>query len=101
MRAPQSVTTTSTIGRSVRHEAILLAACLAFGLLLLPAAVFLVGQTVFGEFGGDGIGGFYGELYGRLANADLVVWFLVLSPYLFWQSARLTFMTFRRLGRQL
>ena len=94
-------TSPETIGQSAKREAILFAACLVFGLLILPAAIFLVGQAVFGDYGGGGIGDFYGGLQQRIRNGDLVVWFLVLSPYLFWQVLRLTILTFRLLGQKL
>lgn len=97
-RAPQRVTTTPTYSQLAKREFVLFAACLAFGLLLLPAAIYLVGQAIFGDYGGDGIGQFYGGLASRIRDGDLVVWFLVLSPYLFLQILRITFRLFRRLG---
>ena len=49
---PLRVTTpTPTLGQSAKREAILLASCLVFGLLLMPAAIYLIGQAVFGEYG--------------------------------------------------
>ena len=92
-------TTTPTLGQSAKREAVLFASLLLFGLLLLPAAIYLVGQAIFGDYGGDGVAEFYGGLHRRIRDGDMVVWFLVLSPYLFWQTLRLTVLIFRYLGR--
>jgi hypothetical protein len=57
----------------LRKEAALMLVLLFFGLALLPVAIFLVGQNVFGHYGGYGYGHFFGELI-----------------YLTWQLVRLT-----------
>ncbi len=57
-------------------------ALLLFGLLLLPVAVFFIGGRVFGAYEGDGLGGFFSGLMGRLADGNGWAWFLVLSPLL-------------------
>lgn len=72
---------------------------LLIGLLVVPIAIYLVGEYVFGAYGGNGFMAFYGDLHGRLRERDPVVWFLVLSPYLVWQLFRLTVWSFRRVGR--
>ena len=54
---------------------------LAGGLLLLPAAVYLVGKSVFGEYGGTGFTEFYSTLYSKLLSGNLSVWFLVPVSY--------------------
>jgi hypothetical protein len=90
---------TNTFRRILTREtAILLWFALA-GIFLLPVAIFLVGQTVFGEYGGGGFGDFYRELHYQLRIGDPVVWYLVSSPYIFWQMLRLTIWAFRRSGR--
>ena len=58
------------------------------GLLLLPLAIFLVGDVVFGDYEGDGYGQFFESLIGRLAGGERFAWFLVLSPYLVVQLLR-------------
>ena len=73
----------------LRREAVLFAGLLIAGAVLLPAAVFLVGKSVFGAYGGDGLADFYATVNGKLAAADWVAWFLVLSPYLAVQCLRL------------
>ena len=57
-------------------------ALLLFGLLLLPVAVYFIGGRVFGSYEGDGFGGFFGGVMGRLAAGNGWAWFLVLSPLL-------------------
>ena len=76
-------------GKSLKKEAALFAGLLFFGLVILPIAIWFVGQAVFGTYGGMGYGDFFGSLSGRIRDGDLVAWFLVLSPWLVWQIARL------------
>jgi hypothetical protein len=72
-----------------QREAAIAAGLLAFGLIALPFAVYVVGQRMLGE---------YGEAGGALALAETIwldllafrlpAWILVLSPYLTIQLAR-------------
>ena len=75
-------------------------ACLLFGLLILPVLVFIVGQVIFGDFAGGGLGAFFTGIHGMLRNGNLVVWFLVLSPYLILQTLRLSLGLFKIARRQ-
>lgn len=72
---------------------------LFFGLVLLPIAIWFVGKTVFGTYGGAGYADFFGTLSGKIRNGDLVAWFLVLSPYLVWQCVRLMVFGWRTAGK--
>lgn len=75
--------------------------CLVFfGLLILPLAIYMVGKSVFGEYGGTGISAFYGTLHSAIRDGEPAVLFLVLSPYLIWQLSRLTVWGFRQMGRR-
>lgn len=65
------------------------------GLVLLPIAVYLVGDAIFGPYAGAGFSGFYSTLHDKLRSGEPAVWFLVLSPWLLWQMLRLTFVVFR------
>jgi hypothetical protein len=79
-----------------------LALALAFifgGLVLLPLAVYLTGQSVFGEYGGAGFGEFYRQLSGDVRQGKPVVLFLILSPYLILMLMRLTIWAFVRSRR--
>jgi hypothetical protein len=82
----------------LRREGILFVGLLIAGAVPLPAAVFLVGKAVFGAYGGDGLADFYAALNGKLAAADWVAWFLVLSPYLAVQCVRLMARLWRMAG---
>lgn len=74
----------------IRREALLLLIFGGFGLLGLPALVYLVGQVLLGEYRpGAGMGTFYADLYGHLAAASPWAWLLVLGPYLAIQLLRL------------
>ena len=81
------------------REAILLVVLLLAGLLLLPVAIFLVGDIVFGDYGGDGYGQFFEAILSRLAGGDGFAWFLVLSPYLVVQLFRMLGLAWRLTGR--
>ena len=87
------------INQFVRREAILFLALLFTGLFLLPAAIYTVGQVVFGAYGGMGIADFYQGIFSRVGNGDGVAWFLILSLYIGLQSLRLTIRLFRRSRR--
>ncbi len=84
---------------SALREAALFLACLLLGLLFLPIAIYLVGRSVFGDYGGVGFGGFYGDIHSHIRDGDPIVWFLVLSPYLIWQTLRWSWRLFRFVSR--
>ncbi len=80
-------------------ETALLSGLLFVGLVLMPIAIFVVGQKVFGAYAGHGYGDFFGTLSSKLRAFDGVAWFLVLSPYLAWQCLRLMALGWRLTGR--
>ncbi len=82
-----------------RKELLLLSLLLFFGLVLMPIAIYVVGDAVFGEYGGYGYRDFFGTLSGKLRHGDRVAWFLVLSPYLVWQVFRLMAFAWRHAGK--
>lgn len=79
----------SALAKIVRKEAGLFVGFLFLGLVMMPVAVYFIGQGIFGDYGGHGYGEFFAGLSGRIRSGDGVAWFLVLSPYLGWQSLRL------------
>ena len=79
----------------LRNEAILAGLLLAFGLFVLPVAIYFVGQQVIGEYEGSGAVGLVVELWSALVRADAVAWALVLSPYFVVQLLRLTWKIWR------
>lgn len=68
---------------------------LFLGFVIMPIAIYWVGQNVLGEFGGYGYADFYGNLSAKIRGRDPVAWFFVLSPYLIWQVLRLTSFAWR------
>lgn len=88
----------SVLKKVFRKEVGLLAGLLFFGVVLMPVAIFLVGQTLFGAYGGHGYGDFFGTISEKLRSGDGVAWFLVLAPYLVWQSLRLMVAAWRSVG---
>lgn len=66
--------------------------------MLLPVGIYLVGDQVFGSYGGQGFGGFFGAISSKIRAGDWVAWFLILSPYLGWQTIRLTALLWRIIG---
>ncbi len=88
-----------TLSPEIQKEALLFFVLLFVGIVLLPVAVYYVGQAVFGAYAGAGYGDFFGTISAKLRGLDGVAWFLVLSPYLFWQCVRLTILAWKRAGR--
>ena len=89
-----------TLQNIALKEAALFVVLLFVGLVLMPIAIYVVGQQVFGEYGGYGYGEFFGDLSAKIRGGKAVAWFLVLSPYLVWQVLRLTVFCWRLAGRQ-
>jgi hypothetical protein len=70
------------------REVLIALALLAFGLIALPALVYVVGQQVVGEYA-DGLGGLYTAIGAALASGNPFAWILVLSPLLTVQLLRI------------
>lgn len=96
---PLSDTATSTFRRVFRKELLLLSVLLFFGIVLMPIAIYVVGDAIFGAYGGHGYGDFFATLSGKLRHGDGVAWFLVGAPYLVWQVFRLMAFAWRRTGK--
>jgi len=75
---------------------LLFSGLLFLGMVLMPIAIYAIGETLFGDYGGHGYGDFFGTLSGKLRQGDKVAWFLVFSPYLIWQLIRLMALGWRR-----
>ncbi len=84
---------------SIRKEALLLLIVFAAGIMLMPVAIYIIGQMIFGNYGGDGFGGFFSAIARKLVTADGVAWLLVASPYLVLQCLRITAYAWRRSGK--
>lgn len=77
------------------HELALFLGLLFLGFVIMPIPIYVVGQSLLGEFGGAGYGDFFGTLSARIRSGDLVAWFFVLSPYIAWQVMRLSIHAWR------
>ena len=84
----------------MRKEINLFLVLLLAGLILLPIAIYLVGDLVFGEYGGEGYSGFFLAILTELTKGTLTIWFLVLSPYIIWQLLRLTRLVLRAVSKR-
>ena len=72
-----------------RREVAIAAGSLAFGLIVLPFAVYVVGQRVLGEYAADsGALGLAEGIWRDFLSLRLPAWILVLSPYLTLQLVR-------------
>jgi hypothetical protein len=67
----------------VRRELIWLAVLIPLGFLALPAAIYLVGVELLGDYRPDGgMGRFYSDLYAALGAGDPWAWLLLSGPWL-------------------
>jgi len=63
------------------REVLLALGLTAFGLIVLPALIYAVGQRLVGEYA-DGIAGLYAAVGDALVSGNPFAWLLILSPYL-------------------
>ena len=78
--------------RRVRFEAVFASIWLAIGLFALPAAIFGVGGALLGPYGENaGLGRFYGDFFGDLAEPSLRAWAIALGPLALVSVLRLIF----------
>ncbi len=83
-----------------RKELILTGVCVGFGLIVLPALIYLVGVQLLGAYGGGPhIGSFYGDFFRNLIVGNGRTWFLVVGPYLLLLLLRLIFISWRPKSR--
>jgi hypothetical protein len=80
-----------------QRETAIAAGMLAFGLLALPFAIYMVGQQLLGEYAEGGGALMLAEsIWLDLLALRLPAWLLVLTPYLLVQLARAVRRTWRR-----
>src|ERR1044072_2244977 len=76
----------------IRFELIFTAVWLLIGLIVLPAAIFSVGGSLLGPYGDNGgLGRFYGDFFGDLAEPSVRAWALALGPLVLISILRLIF----------
>jgi len=89
----------SAFRQKLTREIALFVGLLFVGFVLMPVAIYIVGQHVFGAYGGQGYDDFFGTLSAKIRAGETVAWFFVLAPYLLWQSLRLTAFGWRVAGK--
>lgn len=67
-----------------------------FGLVPFPMMIYAVGITIFGGYGGNGLGGFLAEVSSEFRGGEMAMIFLVLSPYIIWNLVRATLLVLRQ-----
>lgn len=86
------VVTGSRYRRRARFELIFASIWLAVGLLALPATIFAVGGSLLGPYGDNGgLGRFYGDFFGDLAEPSVRAWAIALGPLVLISILRLVF----------
>jgi hypothetical protein len=75
----------SSTSQRLRRELHWALAALGFGLIVLPAAIYIVGASLLGPYdatsgGAAHIGSFYGDVFRDLATPTLAAWSIVLGP---------------------
>lgn len=77
------------LASSFRKELILAGTLIGAGLLVLPPAVYWVGQQIVGEYESDaGLFGLMDQIWSEFFTAQPAAWLLVMSPYLLVQLLR-------------
>lgn len=86
------VATGSRFRRRARFELIFASIWLAVGLFALPATIFAVGGSLLGPYGDNGgLGRFYGDFFGDLAEPSIRAWAIALGPLVLISILRLVF----------
>lgn len=89
----------ATLRHRITRETALFVGLFFAGFVLLPIAVWLVGDALFGDYGAAGYPGFFSQLSAKIREGDGVAWFLVLSPYLGVSVLRLMRWAWRQAGK--
>lgn len=88
----QSTSADHPYRRRIRFELIFASIWLAIGLFALPATIFAVGGALLGSYGDNGgLGRFYGDFFGDLAEPSVRAWALALGPIVLISLLRLVF----------
>ena len=88
--------TSPNFSKKLKQELAVLVGLLFIGVVVLPVLVWFVGQAVFGSYGGQGYMDFLGSLTGKLTDLEAAARFLVLSPWITWQTIRLLVFAWRK-----
>ena len=84
-------------GTTWKKEVTIGSGLLAFGLFVLPLAIYVVGQRLIGEYGKElGMFDLAETIWSDLVALRPITWILVLSPYVIVQILRLVRRVWRR-----
>jgi hypothetical protein len=86
--------------KRLRFELIFASAWLAVGLFLMPAIVYYVGASLLGPYGANpaenlGLGRFYADFFGDLAEPSVRAWSIALGPLILVSLVRAIFIGVR------
>lgn len=91
-----------SISSTLKRELIVAGVLIAIGLLVLPVAVYLVGQEVVGDYESDaGLIGLLGQIWSDFVSLEPGAWLLVLSPYAIVQLLRFALLVMKRRRRDV
>jgi hypothetical protein len=91
-RRSDEIVAASPSHRRVRFELTFASVWLVVGLILLPALIFTVGGSLLGPYGDNGgLGRFYGDFFGDLAEPSVRAWAIALGPLVLISILRLIF----------
>jgi hypothetical protein len=68
---------------SLRRELTLLVGAVAFGVLVVPPLLWLVGERALGPYPGGGVGAIVANFFRGLVTGSWGFWVVALAPYLF------------------
>lgn len=90
--APEPGAVGNRYRRRMRFELIFTSIWLAIGLFAMPATIFAVGGSMLGPYGDNGgLGRFYGDFFGDLAEPSVRAWTIALGPLVLISLLRLVF----------
>jgi hypothetical protein len=67
--------------RGLQHELLTLLLCLALGVLVAPAMLYVAGQQVFGPYANGGYLRLLSDILKAMAGGSLPFWLFALGPY--------------------
>ena len=65
----------------LRHELLAFGLCLAIGLIVMPALIWIVGSAKLGPYAGGGLSALWRDYFLALLKGSLAYWLVALGPY--------------------
>jgi hypothetical protein len=69
--------------RGLWRELLLIAACIGFGVIVMPCLIFAVGRIALGPYAHGSVFALWRDFMIGLVSGSQAVWFIALGPYLF------------------